>query len=300
MHLATAILKPPGVGMHADTPWFESGGIPIGFGLGHSSAALAFKDLLGHRRLLFFCANLFSLGMLYLSVITCSASDSPVSTARKTFGLAQVRYQQKPTEPEAGWKFARPCFDLAECATNSNERAELAEKGIAACKQLLSREPDLAPAHYYLAMNFGQLARTKGIGALKLVKEIEREFIATARLDELFDFAGADRNLGVLYRDAPSLGSIGSRTRARHHLQRAVELSPDYPDNRLSWIETLIKWNDRIAARKEFKALEETLPQAQETFHGDAWTASWAGWEARLKEIQKQIQEHPKALEAPS
>jgi len=36
-----------------------------------------------------------------------------------------------------------------------------------------ARSENFAAAHYYLAMNLGQLARTKSVGALKLVKQME-------------------------------------------------------------------------------------------------------------------------------
>src|SRR5205085_8577123 len=128
-----------------------------------------------------------------------------------------------------------------EFATNSAQRAELADQGIAACRELLAREQNSGPGHYYLGMNLGQLARTKGIGALKIVTQMEREFKAARELDETLDQAGSDRNLGLLYRDAPALGSIGSRSRAKQHLERAVELTPDYPENRLDLIEAFLK-----------------------------------------------------------
>ena len=65
-------------------------------------------------------------------------------------------------------------------------------------------------------MNLGQLARTELLGALKLVKEMEREFKTAADLDKQFDYAGPERCLGLLYRDAPGWpASIGSRRKAR-------------------------------------------------------------------------------------
>jgi hypothetical protein len=90
-------------------------------------------------------------------------------------------------------------------------------------------------------MNLGQLARTKGLSALKLVDQMEGEFTRARDLDEHLDYAGPDRSLGLLYRDAPVIGSVGSRTRAREHLRRAVEVAPQYPENRLSLIEAYLK-----------------------------------------------------------
>lgn len=221
------------------------------------------------------------------------------AVARKEFRQARERRRAEPGNAEAAWQFARAGFDLAEFATNRTERADLAEQGITACRQLIALERNSAPAHYYLGMNLGQLARTKGLGALKLVDEMQREFSLARELDEHFDHAGPDRNLGLLYRDAPSLGSIGSRAKAHYHLQRATELEPDYPENRLNLIEACLKWSDRNAARRELKALEEAWPRAQATLIGPAWAASWADWEARLKKAKKKAEETSKTLETP-
>jgi hypothetical protein len=219
--------------------------------------------------------------------------------AKTNFLAAQQKYRPDSNQVEAAWQFARACFDLGEFATNSSERAQLAEQGIAAARRLLTYQPKLCPAHHYLGMNLGQLARTKSLGALKLVDEMEREFLVARGLDEQFDHAGPDRNLGLLYRDAPALGSVGSRSKARRHLLRAAVVAPDYPDNRLNLVESFLKWGDRASARREFKELEELWPRARAALTGDPWAASWADWEKRLSAVRQKIEEQSKLLETP-
>jgi tetratricopeptide (TPR) repeat protein len=220
-----------------------------------------------------------------------AAEDNSAAQAQKAFQAAQARHKEQPESTEAAWHFGRVCFDLAEFATNRTERADLAQQGIAACEQALEREPDLAAAHYYLGMDLGQLARTKSLGALKLVNRMERSFNRARELDAAFDYAGPDRNLGLLYRDAPTIGSIGSRSKARQHLQRAVELAPEFPDNGLSLLEACVKWGDRAGARRQLEALEAVWPAAHAKFTGSAWTASWADWEARLQKLKKKLKD---------
>jgi tetratricopeptide (TPR) repeat protein len=210
--------------------------------------------------------------------------------ARTAFQEAERRYQSHPLDDEAAWQFARACFDLADIATNKTERAVIAERGIAASRQLVTRAPNLAAARYYLGMNLAQLAQTKSLGALKLVNQMEREFTLVRELDEQFDFAGADRNLGLLYRDAPAIGSIGSRTKARQHLRRAVEIAPQYPENRLNLAEACLKWGDRTGARGELKAVEVLWPSARTNFVGAAWASSWADWQPRLEKLRQKLQ----------
>ena len=219
--------------------------------------------------------------------------------ATESFREAASRYRQAPGDAAAAWQFGRACFNLAEFATNHTQRASLAEQGIAACRVATGRKPNSAPAHFYLAMNLGQLARTKGLSALKLVDEMEREFVRARELDQHFHYAGPDRNLGLLYRDAPVIGSVGSRSRAREHLRRAVELAPEYPENRLSLIEAYAQWGDRTGAHRELEALQTTWPAARTNFVGAAWAASWADWEPRLQKLKKRFELTPKALDSP-
>ncbi len=228
------------------------------------------------------------------------ANDTdPAAHARRGFEEAEARYQKAPTEVAAVWQFGRACFDLAEFATNSTQRASLAEEGSAACRRAIGLDSNSAPAHYYLGLNLGQLARTKGLAALRLVGQMEQEFARARDLDPQWDYAGPDRNLGLLYRDAPVIGSIGSRARAREHLKRATELAPQHPGNRLSLIEAYSKWGDRTEAYRELQTLEAAWPAARTNFVGAPWTATWADWETRLKKLKKKLEEPSKALDSP-
>ena len=88
--------------------------------------------------------------------------------------------------------------------------------------------------------DYGQLARAEApsLAAYRLVRQMEREFKTAADLDKSFDYAGPERTLGLLYRDAPGWPvSIGSRRTAREYLELAAKLAPDYPGNHLNLVE---------------------------------------------------------------
>jgi tetratricopeptide (TPR) repeat protein len=219
--------------------------------------------------------------------------------AQQQFSLKQSAYKSKPDDPQNASEFGRACFDLAEFATTKTQRAELAEQGIEACRKLLAKASNSAPGHYYLALNLGQLARTRTFGALKLVNQMEREFTSAIELDPHLDHAGPDRSLGMLYRDAPSIGSIGNRTKARQHLEHAIELAPAYPDNRLTLLESCLKWSDKDCARRELKALKELWTQAHQELSATSWNCDWQDWETRLQKAEKKLEEGSKTLESP-
>ena len=144
----------------------------------------------------------------------------------------------------------------------------MAEQGIAACQKWLARETNSAPAHYYLAMNYGQLAQAEApsLAAYRLVRQMEREFKTAADLDGHFDYAGPERCLGLLYRDAPGWPfSIGSRRKAREWLEQAAKLAPDYPGNHLNLAESFLQWHDTDDADRELKALDALWPDARQS-----------------------------------
>jgi hypothetical protein len=217
------------------------------------------------------------------------ATSSLARRAETNYVEARMRVQNAAYDAEAAWQFGRACFDWAEFARD-DQREGIANEGIAACRQLIARSPSSAPGHYYLGMNLGQLARTKTLGALKLVDEMEREFMAARALDAKFDHAGPDRNLGLLYFEAPGWPvSIGDKSKAREHLQRAVEIRGDYPENRLCLLEAFVKWKETRNLQREIKTWKESLPAAREKFAGSEWEASWLDWERRWKTIREKI-----------
>lgn len=244
------------------------------------------------------------LGSIALASVTCADSTNTgearwVAQAQEVYSTAQKRFEAEPTNAVAAWEFARAAFTRAEFATNDTERATLAVQGIAACRDLLARDPKSAPAHYYLGLNLGQLARTKTLGALKLVNEMEREFKTARELDEYLNYAGPDRTLGLLYRDAPSIGSIGSRSRARQHLLRAAVLAPTYPDNRLNLGESAARWGDLKTVQRELAALADLWAPARNEFSGADWEASWADWNSRLEQLRSKAKQLAKPLTSP-
>jgi len=216
--------------------------------------------------------------------------ETPTARVERIHREARARFQQSSGNLEAAWQLGRACFDIGELAKNESERATYAEEGIAACRSAVARKYNCAPAHYYLAMNLGELARTKSIGALKLVREMESEFKIAIELDEKFDYAGAHRSLGLLYKDAPGWPtSVGSRSKARQHLRRANELCRDNPDNRLSLAEAYFEWGETKLVAEELPSLAETLQAAREKYRGEEWALSWRDWDARFQNLTNKV-----------
>jgi hypothetical protein len=204
--------------------------------------------------------------------------------AEQAFLQTQKEFNAHPNDETNAWQLGRVSYDWAEFATNMEQKAAVAQVGIAACRHSLTRNPNSAPAHYYLAIDYGELASAEApsMAAYKLIREIEREFKMAADLDERFDFAGPLRCLGLLYRDAPGWPiSIGSKRKAREYLERAAELSPNYPENHLNLLESHIRWHQAAEAEAAGKKLAAVWPAARTNLTGVAWEPSWDDWTTR-------------------
>jgi hypothetical protein len=219
----------------------------------------------------------------------CCAADTngitPALHAQRAYIAAKRHFESEPTNNAALLELVRAGFDRAEFATNNTEREAIAVPCISASRTLVARDANSAAAHYYLGMNLGQLARTKMLGALRIVDEMEREFKTAAALDEKFDHAGPNRNLGMLYHEAPVIGSIGSRSKARKNFERAAELAPDYPENRLNLAEAYLKWREKKPLQHELEGLEKIWPAARTNFTGIEWEMAWRDWQNRRDKL---------------
>jgi hypothetical protein len=229
------------------------------------------------------CVLLFGLaGFLH------AETNDFAARAERVFNEARAAARKNPDDHSASVQFARLCFDWAEYARNDDQREEIAQTGIAAARAVIARESTNSPAHYWLGMNLGQLARTKTLGALRLVREMEDEFHRARNYDPHTDYAGPDRSLGMLYRDAPGWPtSIGSRKKSREHFDSAIRLHPEFPDNQLGLLEAFDDWADRKSFLLQLVITEKTIAEAKTKFVGEPWASSWADWNQRLAKMKR-------------
>jgi hypothetical protein len=215
-----------------------------------------------------------------------------VAEAEAAYRAAQAASSTNQTN-EAAIAVARTAFDYADLAPNDNIRENIANIGIATARSVIASQTNSVAAHYYLALNIGQLARTKMLGALKLLTEMEHELKIVIQLDPKFDYAGGYRTLGVLYEEAPGWPtSVGSKSKARANLEKALELAPEDPDNHLSYLEALVKWKEWKLATEKLSDYKAILPAAKQKFTGPDWDYEWHDWAKREQAIQTKLQKH--------
>ncbi len=209
--------------------------------------------------------------------------------AEQSLAAAQKLYAAEPTNSVAAWQVGRASFELVTVLGEPKEMEKIINEGIAASRVSVALEPTAAAGHYYLAITVGKLADLKrNLAAYGMVKEVEREFHKARELDEQFCYAGPDRSLGLLYLEAPGWPlSVGSRSKARKHLERAAELAPDFPENRLTLAEAYLKWHDKKPLARELGALETLWPVAHTNLAGADWAAAWSDWQPRFDRLRE-------------
>ena len=246
------------------------------------------------------------LGAFITAVLVFACVQLPVATAgqedeseeshqvraQRLYREAKSRYEENPSDPQAVWEFARACYDMADLAADNARREQLALEGIKVCRLALQKHPAVAPVHYYMALNIGQEARTKTLRALGLVVDMEKSLLRVIELDAKFDFAGAHRAVGILYRDAPGWPvSIGSKVKARTHLEKALALFPNYPGNHLVILETHLEWGEKARAAQRMDAARKVMKSARDVLTGEQWALSWEEWDAKWRKVLSQLGE---------
>ncbi len=216
-----------------------------------------------------------------------TASGAHSNRIHAAYVEGKGQFAAQPTNLIIAWQFARACFERADYSTDDAQRAALAGQGIAASRRAIQIHSNSAAAWFYLGVNLGQLARTKLFTALGLLDEMESAWERSIAIDPRFHFAAAERSLGLLYLDAPGWPvSLGSRNKARRHLQNAVTLSPEYPENHLCWLETRWRWGEHKAVQAQLAAVESALASARTNFAGTLWSHDWEDWNARWNKIK--------------
>jgi hypothetical protein len=242
-------------------------------------------------RMRLFKPGVRALIMAFCCVLGFAAQEPDFTNqAEAAYKAAQDAYARKSSSPQAAVDLARTAFDYADIAPNDVIREQVANHGIATARAAIAAHTNCVGAHYYLALDIGQLARTKMWGALKLLTEMERELKYVIQHDPKYDYAGGHRTIGVLYSEAPGWPtSVGDRKKARYHLEKAVEIAPEYPENHICYMEALVKWKEWKALTDELADYQTAVAKAKEKFTGADWAYDWYDWSQREKLIQQRI-----------
>ncbi len=166
----------------------------------------------------------------------------------------QAQLERVRSEPETAQRLAREArllHYLAESAPSDDERRSLREQGLRAAEAALALDRDEPAAILWWTAHRGSLVSPLNpIAAVRVAAEIETALLRLHALAPRYDHAAADRVLGVLYRLAPPILSVGSMKKAEEHLRAAMQQDPWYPGNQLYWAELLAQQHECRLARQ--------------------------------------------------
>lgn len=139
------------------------------------------------------------------------------------------------------------------------------EHGVNYGKEAITLNPQAIYGNYWYASNVGMLGLCRGMMAsLVSIDPLKKSYEIVLKENERFFFGGPHRELGRLYHMAPGWPiSIGNKTKALQHLERAVEIGPEFFKNRLYLAELYIDIGHRAKAREhlEWIASQEVKPE---------------------------------------
>jgi tetratricopeptide (TPR) repeat protein len=167
---------------------------------------------------------------------------------------------------------------------NKNECKRWAESGMAYAERCIEVAPNTPDCYYWRAVNTGLYHSVKVVGYQRGIKQMIDDCNAVIAMGrENYDYGGPWRIQGQIFTKLPETGGRpDSLTRdldkALVYLRKAVELAPDYPENRIALAEALYKEGETDAARAELDIAKQKTPE----WRNDASYPEWKNTIARL------------------
>jgi tetratricopeptide (TPR) repeat protein len=161
-----------------------------------------------------------------------------------------------PNEDIIYGKLSSAYFYKGLLETNDPSKQEVYyEHGVNFGKEAVTLNPRAIYGNYWYASNVGMLGLCRGMMAsLASVDPMKKSYEIVLKENEKFFFAGPHRALGRLYHMAPGWPiSVGNKTKALHHLEKAVEIAPEFFNNRLYLAELYIDIGNREKAKRELE-----------------------------------------------
>lgn len=187
-------------------------------------------------------------------------------------------------------KFVAASRDAALAALqerNNGKAKDLAQQGRDYAERCLMTAPEEPGCYYWRAVNTGVYYRLHVLGYQTGVKQMIADCEKVIELDPRYDHGGAYRILGQLYTQLPQTGGrpdsiTRDLSKAEEALRKAVQLSPDYPENHLALAETLV-------AQEKFSEALASLTQARDLAPRWKHDVSYNDWRTDSLALQKKI-----------
>jgi len=146
---------------------------------------------------------------------------------------------------------AERLFRLGATTSDESEKRKLHEEGFRLAEDARTSSPDDPGALLQWTMHASAIAAMdKNLAALARIKDIEATLLRLREIAPGYRHAAADRTLGLLYRNAPMIISVGSTARAGRHLKEAFAKDPAYPGNCIFLADFYLAEGEKREARR--------------------------------------------------
>ncbi len=170
--------------------------------------------------------------------------------ARKAYEIFQRYHAEQPEDVAGSWHLAMSAYWLGiRVASESEEKKRYYLEGRAAAMAGLANDPECGPCHLMAAINHALWGQEEGIfRTIVGLKTVKHHLRRAEQLDPRFAGAATFRVQAAIYSALPGfLG--GGRAKARHALERAIEVAPEEHLNYDFLAQLLIhKYDDRVGA----------------------------------------------------
>ena len=69
-------------------------------------------------------------------------------------------------------------------------------------------------------------------------------------------------------------------------MEKAVELHPEYPGNRLNLLDSLLQWGDKKTVQAQITLADQMLKAARATFTAETRAFDWYDWDRLWQKIR--------------
>lgn len=188
---------------------------------------------------------------------------------QKSIDMAQAALKAGADEFEARWRMARGAFWVAERTTDKKKKEEVGGMGWEQGQKCALLKPGRVECYFWGVVSLGQYA--KGIGVLKAIgKGVRGKFEKFAnkalQLDPNYELAGADRALGVYWRDLPKI--VRDLDKAEKHIKASIARFDLKIRSHLYLAEIYLLQDKRDLARAELERCSQMDPNAEDYADG--------------------------------
>jgi len=159
-------------------------------------------------------------------------------------------------------------FKAMYTGMSKEQQKAIYDKGFSLGERMMERFPKSVPIKFWYGANVGRWADVHGFvqaatnGIAKKLRQVCKDII---KLDPTYQGGGGYRILAQVHFHSPNIPLImgwPSDDRALELVEKAMEVAPDHPTNRMLYAQILLEFNRDEEARKQLEYILDAEPRS--------------------------------------